>query len=58
MKGILEDEYFQHYALLVGGIYTLLKESISPANLLKAEQLLTHFVEMVDVHYGTLTFIL
>lgn len=52
MKGILSDELFNHYALLVGGIYLLCQESISPADLRKAEMLLTHFVEMFDVYYG------
>ena len=52
MKGILSDELFNHYALLVGGIYLLCQESISPADLRKAEMLLVHFVEMFDVYYG------
>ena len=52
MKGILSDELFNHYALLVGGIYLLSKESISPADLRKAEMLLAHFVEMFDAYYG------
>lgn len=52
MKGILSDELFNHYALLVGGIYLLCQESISPADLRKAEMLLAHFVEMFDVYYG------
>lgn len=52
MKGILSDELFDHYALLVGGIYLLCQESISQADLRKAEILLAHFVEMFDVFYG------
>ena len=52
MKGILPDELFDHYALLVGGIYLLCQESISQADLRKAEILLAHFVEMFDVFYG------
>lgn len=52
MKGILSDELFNHYALLVGGIYLLCQESISPYDLKKAEMLLAHFVEMVDVYYA------
>ena len=52
MKGILSEELFHHYALLVGGIYLLSKESISQADLTKARMLLTHFVEMLDVYYG------
>jgi len=51
MKGILSEELFHDYALLVGGIYLLSKESISQADLTKARMLLTHFVEMLDVYY-------
>ena len=52
MKGVLSEELFSHYALLVGGIYLLSQESISAADLKKAEILLAHFVEMLDVYYG------
>lgn len=57
MKGILSDEHFNHYALLVGGVYLLSTESISPADLRKAEMLLAHFVEMFDVYYGMINFV-
>ena len=52
MKGILEDEYFQHYALLVGGIVLLSGRTISPEQLELAGNLLIHFVEMFDAYYG------
>ncbi|CAH3164698.1 unnamed protein product [Porites evermanni] len=52
MKGILSDELFDHYALLVRGIYLLCQESISQADLRKAEILLAHFVEIFDVFYA------
>ena len=52
LKGILSDELLNHYALLVGAIFLLCQESISPADLRKAEMLLAHFVEMFDVYYG------
>lgn len=52
MKEILSDELFDHYALLVRGIYLLCQESISQADLRKAEILLAHFVEIFDVFYG------
>ena len=58
MKGILSDELFNHYALLVGGIYLLSKESISPADLSKAEMPLVHFVEMFDAYYGMIILLL
>lgn len=50
MKGILSYELFNHYALLVGEIYLLCQETISLADLRKAEMLLAHFVEMFDVY--------
>jgi len=53
MKGILEDEYFQHYALLVGGIVLLSGRTISPEQLELAGNLLIHFVEMFDAYYGS-----
>ena len=52
MKGVLSEELFSHYALLVGGIYLLSQKSISAADLKKAEILLAHFVEMLHVYYG------
>lgn len=53
MKGVLDDEYYQHYALLVGGIVLLSGRSISPEQLELAGSLLIHFVEMFDAHYGS-----
>jgi hypothetical protein len=52
MRGILNEEYHQHYALLVGAIVTLSGRTISPAQLEKARKCLVHFVEMIDVYYG------
>ncbi len=52
MRGILNEEYHQHYALLVGAIVTLSGRMISPAQLEKARKCLVHFVEMIDVYYG------
>lgn len=52
MKGILDEEYHQHYALLVGGISLLSRRSISPEQLEMAGRLLMHFVEMFDAYYG------
>ena len=50
MKGVLEDEYYQHHALLVGGIVLLSGRSISPEQLELAGNLLIHFVEMFDAY--------
>ena len=51
----LSEEYylfFQHYALLVGGIFLLSGRSISPEQLETAGKFLMHFVEMFDAYYG------
>lgn len=53
MKGVLDEEYYQHYALLVGGIVLLSGRSISPEQLETAGNFLIHFVEMFDAYYGT-----
>ena len=52
MKGILDEEYHQHYALLVGGIVLLSGRSISPEQLEMAGRYLMHFVELYDTYYG------
>ncbi|XP_029203493.2 uncharacterized protein LOC114967602 [Acropora millepora] len=52
LKGILDEEYHQHYALLVGAITFLSGRSISPEQLEIARKFLMHFVEMYDAHYG------
>lgn len=52
LKGILHEEYHQHYALLVGGIMLLSGRSISPEQLETAGNLLMHLVEMYDAYYG------
>ena len=50
--GILPNDYYQHYALLVGGITLLSGRSISPEQLQLAGKFLIHFVEMFDAYYG------
>ena len=52
MKGILDEEYHQHYALLVGGIVLLSGRSISPEQLEMAGRFLMPFVELYDTYYG------
>lgn len=52
MKDILDDEFYQHYSLFVGGVYLLSSRSISPEQLELAGNLLMHFVEMFDAYYG------
>lgn len=43
LYGILQEQYFQHYILLVEAIYFLLQESISTDDLSKSTALLKHF---------------
>ena len=48
----LSEEYYQHYALLIGGIFLLSGRSISPEQLETAGKFLMHFVEMFEAYYG------
>ena len=50
--GILPEKYFQHFILLVEGIYLLLQESISLADLNKACALLKYVCIMIKELYG------
>ena len=52
MKGVLNEDYFQHYGLLVGGIILLSGRSISPQQLEIAAKFLMHFVERFNAYYG------
>ena len=45
-------DYFEHYALLVGGIYRLLQSSISTKDLQEATLLLKLFCAKVPGYYG------
>ena len=57
LYGILPEQYFQHYILLVEAIYLLLQDSISPSDIVKASALLKHFCirikELYAVRYET-----
>ena len=52
LYGLLPEEYFQHYILLVESIYILLQDSISASDLQKASDMLKHFCIKVKVLYG------
>lgn len=52
MYGFLADDYFQHFLLLVEGIFLLLQDSISPDDLSKSEKLIQHFCFMFGQLYG------
>lgn len=49
MKWILDEEYYQHYSLLVGGITFLSGRSISPEQLEMAGMLLIHLLRCMMV---------
>ena len=51
MKGVLSEEYYQHYAVLVGEIFLLSGRSILTTEQLEtAGKFLMHFVEMFDAY--------
>ena len=50
MKGVLDNEYYQHYSLLVGGIMLLPGRSVSSEQLEMTGKFLMHFVEMFDAY--------
>ena len=53
LYGILPEQYFQHYILLVEAIYLLLQDSILPGDIAKASALLKHFCLRVKELYAT-----
>ena len=52
LYGILPEEYFQHYVLLVEAIYLLLQDSISPNDITKASALLRHLCIRIKELYA------
>lgn len=52
LQGIMEDEYFVHYMLLVESIFLLLQLSISNEDLSKAKIMLMKFCAQIDYLYG------
>lgn len=52
LYGILPEQYFQHYILLVEAIYLLLQDSILPGDIAKASALLKHFCLRVKELYA------
>lgn len=51
--GLLPDDYFQHYILLVEAIFLLLQTSISRSDLGKCSKLLKHFCLRIEELYGS-----
>ena len=52
LYGILPDEYLNHLASLVNGVFLLLQESITPENLRDAHRALIQFCAMFKELYG------
>ena len=52
LTGILKEEYFNHLALLIEGIYILLGDNITPANLERTSSALSQFYEDFSKLYG------
>ena len=50
--GLLPEEYFQHFLLLVDAVFVLLQDSISPEQLSKSARMLKHFCLRVESLYG------
>ena len=52
LYGLLPEEYFQHFLLLIESVYLLLQDSISLNDLNKATKMLKHFCIKVTSLYG------
>lgn len=52
LKGILPNNYLEHFCLLSGAIHILLQDNISPNDLSKARQMLDRFYQEYSGHYG------
>lgn len=53
LHGILPNLYYQHYLLLVEGVYLLLKDEVCEADIQQSSRLLMHYCFMFSSLYGT-----
>jgi hypothetical protein len=53
LKGILADEYYCHYALLVTSIYSLLQHPVTEAGIITSDKQLEEFYCLTQMYYGT-----
>lgn len=51
ISGVLEDEYVEHWGLLVAGVYLLLKDSITDSDVEQSSKLLAQFVVRLQFLY-------
>ncbi|XP_049268710.1 uncharacterized protein LOC119382228 [Rhipicephalus sanguineus] len=52
LKGILEAVFFEHFALLVSAVYTLLKSRVTADDVDISTRKITEFEVMTQCHYG------
>ena len=52
MRGILNEDYFQHYILFSEALWLLLQSCITIEDIVKAERLLQHFCLKFGALYG------
>ena len=52
LYGILPDDMFHHFSLLVYSIFLLLQENITPSDILACKRMLLEFVINIPVFYG------
>lgn len=53
LRGILPDIYYQHYLLLVEGVYLLLKDEVDKDDINQSSRLFNHYCFMFAPLYGT-----
>lgn len=53
LKGILNENYFQHFILFSEALWLLLQSSISEEDISFAERLIQHFCFKFEALYGT-----
>lgn len=53
LKGVLEEDYYQHHLLLVEGVFLLLKDAVSDADMHQSARLLQHYCFLTPALYGT-----
>ena len=54
LKGVLMEEYYQHYLLLIEGIYLLLKDVVRKDDITQSIRLLNHYCYIFPALYGKL----
>jgi len=53
LRGILDEEYLQHFVLFSEALWLLLQSVVSPEDITKAERMLQHFCFKFSAFYGT-----